>query len=344
VILVKKDVISIKKLHLPKKKRERDELLEQKDISQPRGKIYPVQPISDKKPAPTPIVTSIESIICIKCGANNRSIDHFCKKCGEILGEQLIAGSASVTTPAVKTSQKASVSDKKPAPVPKVGPKELVKCIKCGAGNSPKSKFCKNCGEILGEQLIAGSTSVTTPAVKTSQKASVSDKKPAPVPKVTHKKAPKKARKKAKSSEEKETVPTQKEIEELKKTESEVDIEEKAITCIVHKGPIDGAVYICPKCKTFYCSRCANALKDKGEKCWSCKTDINVFVEDSVVPEDQRKIRKYELNLNTLRKTVQNLDDSFFNGAITKEEYSDMREPLMNKITTIMEKIEKLED
>ena len=61
---------------------------------------------------------------------------------------------------------------------------------------------------------------------------------------------------------------------ELEKIESEVALEKKEIFCIVHKGPIDGTVYICPRCKSYYCYKCANALKEKGEKCWSCEAEL----------------------------------------------------------------------
>ncbi len=62
---------------------------------------------------------------------------------------------------------------------------------------------------------------------------------------------------------------------ELEKVESEMDIEEKEVFCIVHKGPIVGTIYICPQCKTYYCFKCVNTLKENGEKCWSCDAEIN---------------------------------------------------------------------
>ncbi|MFX1442710.1 MAG: hypothetical protein ACFFHV_04785 [Promethearchaeota archaeon] len=71
-------------------------------------------------------------------------------------------------------------------------------------------------------------------------------------------------------------VPSEIEKEELKKTESEVDIEDRKILCIVHKGLIEGANYLCPKCNAFYCVRCAKALKKKGEKCWVCDSEIKI--------------------------------------------------------------------
>ena len=183
---------------------------------------------------------------------------------------------------------------------------------------------------------------ISEPEVKESLIEPESDTKPAAI--MPPKKAPKKAPKKTKPTKLEEKGLTQEEVEELKKTESEVDVEEKALTCIVHKGPIDGPIYVCPKCKTFYCTRCATALKEKGEKCWSCESDIKVSIEDSILPKEEQKIRKLELSLNTLRKSVQNLDESFYNGAITKEEYSEMREPIMNKIANLLEEIEKLKE
>ena len=67
---------------------------------------------------------------------------------------------------------------------------------------------------------------------------------------------------------------TDEEEAELKKTESEVDLEEKDAVCVVHKGAIVGTVYICPQCKTYYCLKCANALVEKEEKCWTCEREI----------------------------------------------------------------------
>jgi hypothetical protein len=68
---------------------------------------------------------------------------------------------------------------------------------------------------------------------------------------------------------------------ELDTTEKEVGVEEAKTMCIVHKGPISGAIYLCPKCKVFYCFKCAEALKKNGEKCWSCKAEIEVPLADA---------------------------------------------------------------
>ncbi len=69
---------------------------------------------------------------------------------------------------------------------------------------------------------------------------------------------------------------TEEERREVEKTESEMGVDKQQFICIVHKGPIIGANYLCPHCQTFYCVKCAKTLKEKGEKCWSCDKDIEL--------------------------------------------------------------------
>ena len=69
---------------------------------------------------------------------------------------------------------------------------------------------------------------------------------------------------------------TPEELEEQRKTEAEMGIEKKEFICIVHKGAIDGPIYLCPSCHSLYCQKCATALKEKGEACWSCNTKITI--------------------------------------------------------------------
>ena len=56
---------------------------------------------------------------------------------------------------------------------------------------------------------------------------------------------------------------TEEEQREIEETEKEVDVEKKQAICIVHKGPITGVNYICPKCETNFCLKCATSLKEK---------------------------------------------------------------------------------
>jgi hypothetical protein len=69
---------------------------------------------------------------------------------------------------------------------------------------------------------------------------------------------------------------TSQEKEEIEKAEKEISVEKRQFICIVHKGIIDGSIYICPNCQTQYCSRCAETLQSKKEKCWSCNSPINI--------------------------------------------------------------------
>jgi len=67
------------------------------------------------------------------------------------------------------------------------------------------------------------------------------------------------------------------ELEELKKTESEMGIRKEKFICVVHKGPIEGTnIYLCPDCHMLYCVKCATALKANGEKCWSCNKELKL--------------------------------------------------------------------
>jgi len=84
--------------------------------------------------------------------------------------------------------------------------------------------------------------------------------------------------KKPKSSITSEKPLSPEELEELRQTESEVAIDKKSFICVVHKGSIDGELYLCPHCHTFYCEKCAKALKLKNEKCWSCDRKITITI------------------------------------------------------------------
>jgi len=53
---------------------------------------------------------------------------------------------------------------------------------------------------------------------------------------------------------------------------------EEVKTCTVHKGPIkEGLTYVCPTCGSIYCTKCAQALFNNNDACWSCATPIQPF-------------------------------------------------------------------
>lgn len=131
------------------------------------------------------------------------------------------------------------------------------------------------------------------------------------------------------------------EREELEKIEAEMKIEKKKYFCIVHKGPIkEDNIYLCPNCDTFYCVRCARALKEKGEKCWSCDSEITITVPDEV----KEKIQQLESQIDSLKTTAQNLDENYYAKAISKEEYYKMKDSLAEKITELMRELNQLKD
>jgi parallel beta-helix repeat protein len=66
------------------------------------------------------------------------------------------------------------------------------------------------------------------------------------------------------------------ELEGLQKTEAEVDVKKEHHVCVVHRGKIVGAIYLCPKCETYYCMKCVKVLKKKGENCWVCDNKIEI--------------------------------------------------------------------
>ena len=59
------------------------------------------------------------------------------------------------------------------------------------------------------------------------------------------------------------------------KTESEVDVFKKKEFCIVCNTSLKATTFICPYCETKYCIRCAIALSEQKEGCWTCHNPLN---------------------------------------------------------------------
>ncbi len=78
------------------------------------------------------------------------------------------------------------------------------------------------------------------------------------------------------SSESRKSKRSIEELREIEKTESEMYIQEKVSLCQVHKGPLEGMVYICPNCGAKYCQNCATALVNRAEGCWVCQVPIHL--------------------------------------------------------------------
>ncbi len=139
------------------------------------------------------------------------------------------------------------------------------------------------------------------------------------------------------------TALTKADKKEIAETEAEMGIEEQKFTCIVHKGPIEAAnIYLCPQCKTFYCTKCAAILKEKGEKCWSCEKEIEIESGHMLSPGQQLQLKKLESKMDSLKTTSKNLDESFYAEAIQEEEYNTMKKSLTEKIKILNKEIEEL--
>ena len=173
-----------------------------------------------------------------------------------------------------------------------------------------KNKKSKSVPEIKPKKLPEGAVEPRKKSIKLDTHAPVVPADPTVGgKKLKKKKSAAKAEKKGLTAAEKE---------ELAETEQEVGIEKKQFICVVHKGPIEGAnIYLCPKCKTFYCQNCAKVLKVKGEKCWSCESDIKIDLSESerqkiseeIPKEDQEKVEDVDIQPMEPEEPENDLDE-----------------------------------
>jgi parallel beta-helix repeat protein len=181
-----------------------------------------------------------------------------------------------------------------------------------------------------------------------------------------------------KAKEETKYVYTPQELQELQETEEEIGVEKREFICVVHKGTIEADnIYLCPKCHTLYCTKCARILKEKGEKCWSCENEIKISVQkpveaeipkektveevveeeisepelDETVSDEDKKllqravaIKKFDDYIEQLNTMVQKLDIKFSAGAITQEEYIEKKTMLGEKLGEAMGKRDQLKE
>jgi len=243
---------------------------------------------------------------CPACGGDNPIHNKFCKYCGLeliIIEPVMTKLSELVKKDTGSILKKSKMSD------------DERECPVCGVIVKKTINFCSSCGKVIGP------TSISEAKVVLKSKKVIT---------------PKKKDKVIEDSIAKEVL-SEKEKKELEKTESEMDIEKKVVLCVVHRGPIVGNIYLCPDCMTYYCVKCAKALKEKDESCWSCGREIEIAVSQE---EIKQRIQDYESRLESLKTTVKTLDESFFTGAISKEEYTKMKDSLTEKIGVLLREIQ----
>jgi len=132
------------------------------------------------------------------------------------------------------------------------------------------------------------------------------------------------------------------ELEELRKTEAEMDVQEQKFTCIVHKGPIKGNLYLCPHCKTLYCEKCAKALEEKDEKCWACEKEFT-FAEP-LTPEKEKALRTTKSLIDHYARRLQTLETQNKHRKFDKMKYYEEKEKLMKQLDRYKEQLRKIQN
>jgi len=84
--------------------------------------------------------------------------------------------------------------------------------------------------------------------------------------------------------------------------EEEVTVYKDLQSCIVCKGGAEGFnIYVCPSCKSIYCKKCAQAVIDIENACWTCESPIDVTRPSK--PFEQAEKKKIEIKVN--KKSVE---------------------------------------
>ncbi|MFX0103111.1 MAG: hypothetical protein ACFFCS_26335 [Candidatus Hodarchaeota archaeon] len=67
-----------------------------------------------------------------------------------------------------------------------------------------------------------------------------------------------------------------------------IDFYQSKHICIVHKGVIEGKVFVCSGCNIFYCMKCKDAIADAENKCWNCGSmlDKSILIDIRINAED----------------------------------------------------------
>jgi len=84
-------------------------------------------------------------------------------------------------------------------------------------------------------------------------------------------------------------------------TEEEVTISKEKKTCLVCKGKLTRAMYICPVCNTFYCEKCSNTLISIENACWVCETPFDDS-KPTTLPKEDEIDKKNVLKSSNLKK------------------------------------------
>lgn len=91
-----------------------------------------------------------------------------------------------------------------------------------------------------------------------------------------------------------------------KVTEEEVIYHRERKICLVCKGKLLRAIYLCPECDALYCTKCSDAISSLENACWSCLTPIDPLKPVKIKEKEEiiePKISKKALKKNKIRTT-----------------------------------------
>lgn len=74
-------------------------------------------------------------------------------------------------------------------------------------------------------------------------------------------------------------------------SEEEISISKEKKICLVCKGKLSRYnIYLCPKCDTFYCEKCANTLAKLENACWYCNMAFDPLRPQTIKKEEPEKV------------------------------------------------------
>jgi len=74
-------------------------------------------------------------------------------------------------------------------------------------------------------------------------------------------------------------------------SEKKVTVYKERKMCLVCLGDIEGFEnYICPKCDSIYCKKCAEALIEIENMCWSCESPIDKAKPVKILKQDEENL------------------------------------------------------
>ncbi|MFX0099252.1 MAG: hypothetical protein ACFFCS_06685 [Candidatus Hodarchaeota archaeon] len=58
-----------------------------------------------------------------------------------------------------------------------------------------------------------------------------------------------------------------------------IDFYQSKHICIVHRGVVEGKLFVCTRCNVFYCTQCKDAIAAAENRCWNCNDLLDKSLE-----------------------------------------------------------------